>query len=660
MLKNLFLILIMVLAISVASFANVIIINETPLKGKINLSEDDINFINSLVSYSLNDLSDVLQYKYITPKDVETWYNSVVEIVNSTNTNTITVGKKQQKPKPLPKIIIKSLDSKTISTITKLLPEIKGVMVASYNLIKNSVVINLQNINSDGKLINKSTISIPLEKITDRDWILLTTKEGIVDLLNAWKFYYYDPSKTATLKIAIKPQVKNLSILTKPDDTPLKVGNNILKEGEYTLVISAPGYEDVVTNIYLPPMGNISLSFTLKSATKIESLVPIGTLYIDANVKGVPLIIAEGNIIGVTPLYTNVTEGIKNIIFQQTPTTLLKSLQIEVKPNQFNYYFVNLERIGAGVNIIADNGTFVVIDRKLEGKITTGSYSKILTKGIHTITVFKNGFEPFRTNINVSESEKINIKASLSPKKVPVLIVTPQSKEAIIRYQGKDITTVYNPVKLEPSKESQIDIVAQEFGYNNSSVSVIPSFNKINSAVVTLSPLYGDLLIITDPVDALVKIDGNIVGKTTMDGLLLKSLPARKSVIFIQKENYKPIKTNTYIMPNIQNSLMFKLKEAPIKLFINTTPVTGVSIYVNDEYYGENDGVINVELGKSALKLLKRGFKTIYTNLSFPEKLETIIPLTFQMTPGSSEIELVETVNNNIPQIDNLISNENY
>lgn len=659
MLERIF-IIITLLLVGVSSFANVLIVSESPLGGKVALSPDDLDFINGIVTYSLNDLSDVLPYNYIDVRGVESWYNSLVDIINETNTNVITIGKKQVKPKPLPKLTIKTLNTTTLANIVKLIPEVKGAILVSYTAKGSDITINIQNLGPDGKVIGKKSILIPVQKLVNKDWVILTVKEGIVDLLGAWKFYYYDPKTTGTVSISIKPSVKNVSVLVKPDDTPLKVGNNTLNEGEYTLFITAPGYKDIVTNIYVPPMGNLKLSFNLEVASKVDTPIPMGSVYIDANVRGIPLIIAEGNVVGTTPLYTNLTEGIKNIIFQQTSTTLLKSAQIEVKPNRLNYYYITLDRVGAGVTITADNGSFVVIDRKLEGSITAGSYSKMLSKGIHTITVFKNGFETFRTNVNITGDEKINLKVSFVPKKVSVFVVTPQSKEAIIRYQGRDVATVPNSVKVEEGKESNIEIIAQEVGYNNTSVSFVPSFRKVNSVVKNLSPLYGDLLIITDPIDAIVKVDGKIVGKTGIDGLLLRSIPARKSFIFVQKEGYKAVKTNIYIMPNIQNSLAFKLKEAPVKLFVNTTPVSGVSVYMNDEYYGENDGIINVELGNFVMKLIKRNFKTVYTNVSFPEKVDTIIPLTFQIVPGSSEVEIVEILNSNLIQVDNLISNGNY
>ncbi|MEN2998500.1 MAG: PEGA domain-containing protein, partial [Brevinematia bacterium] len=540
------------------------------------------------------------------------------------------------------------------------IPDIKGVLVASYSASKSGVKVDMQYLDQAGKSVAKRSFEIPLSSFMDKDYVLLQVKENIVDILSAWKYYYYDPRRLGNINISVKPSVKDLSIMVKPDNIQLKVGKNTLPEGEYTLILTASGYQSIITNISVPGGGNISLSFSLQKYTPQVSPIPMGLVYIDANVKGVPVIIAEGGIFGVTPLLTNLVEGTKNVIFQQTSTTLLKNVQIQVKPNEINYFFVSLDRVGAGVNIYAENGSFVVINRKLEGVVTSGSYSRNLTRGIHTITVFKHGFEVFRTNVNIVSDEKINIKVNLEPKKIPVFIVTPQTKEAVVSYLGKNISTTPYSLRIQHGKEAKIDIIAQEVGFNNTSLTVTPGVRKINSVVQDLSPLYGDLLIITDPIGAIVKIDGRIVGKTELDGLLLRSISARKSFLFIQRDGYKSIKTNVHILPNIQNSLSFKLKEAPIKLFVNTIPVQNVSVYLNEEYYGENDGIINVELGNFVMRLVKRGFKTVYTNVSFPEKVDTVIPLTFQMSPGVSDVELVEYVNSNIVEFEKLVSNEVY
>lgn len=648
-----------VLVLNFSGFGNIFIVSESPIKGKVNLAPEDVNFINTLLSYSLNDLSDVLPYSYLDVLSAQNWYNSIVDLINATNTNVVIVKGKPSLPKPLPKIDIKVLNAQVISTITKAIPDIKGVIVASYTATPNAIKVDLQLLDQAGKAVSRKSFDILLSSISDKDSVLLQMKDNIVDLLGAWRYYYYDPKRTATVNITVKPTA-NVAINLKPDNIQLRPGKNTLPEGEYTLLLTAQGFKPIITNIVIPAGGNINLNFVLEKDTPIVSPVPIGMVYIDANVKGVPLIVAEGNVFGTTPLYTNLTEGIKNVIFQQTPTTLLKSVQIDVKPNQLNYYYVTLDRVGAGVNIIADNGSFVVINRKLEGMITTGSYSKTLTRGIHTITVFKHGFEVFRTNVNITSDEKITLNVRLTPKKVPVFIVTPQTKEAIVSYQGRNVGTTPYSIRVDQGVESKIDILAQEVGFNNASIQITPYMSKINSVVQSLSPLYGDLLIITDPTDAIVKIDGKVMGKTGLDGLLLRSISARKSFVFIQREGYKSVKTNIYVLPNIQNSLFLRLKEAPIKLFINTLPVQNVSIYFNDEYYGENDGIINVELGKFLMKLSKRGFKTIYTNVSFPDKVDTVIPLTFQMVPGLSDIELIELVNSNIVELERLISNDNY
>lgn len=657
---RLVIIVMLTLFLPLSSFSNVLIVSETPLKGKVALSQEDIDFVNTLVTYSLNDLSDVLPYGYIDITTAQDWYNSVVDIVNATNTNVVMVKGKPSVPKPLPKLKITTLNAQALSTLTKLIPDIKGAVISSYSVAGNVLKVSIQYLDQTGKAVNRKNIDIPLAILKDRDSVLLQVKENIVDLLNAWKFYYYDPKRTATVNISVKPTPKDLSILVKPDNLQLKPGKNTLNEGEYTLLISASGIQPIITNILVPPGGNINLSFNLLPAQRIDSPVPVGIVYIDANVKGVPLIVAEGNVFGTTPLLTNLTEGVKNLIFQQTPTTLLKSAQIEVKPNQLNYYYINLERVGAGVNIIADNNSYVVINRKLEGIVTAGSYSRSLTRGIHTITIFKNGFEAFRTNINITSDEKVTLRVSLSPKKVPVYIVTPQSREAIVSYQGRNVGTTPYSLRVDQGREAKVDIVAQEVGFNNATITLLPSMTKINSVVQNLSPLYGDLLILTDPIDAIVKIDGRIVGKTGLDGLLLRSISSRRSFIFIQKEGYKAVKTNLYILPNVQNSLSYKLKEAPIKLFINTLPVQNVSIYMNEEYYGENDGIVNVELGNFVMKLLKRGFRTVYTNVSFPDKVDSIIPITIQMTPGLSEPEVIEQANSDLITIDTLVSNGNY
>ncbi len=655
---RIFLVTVMLL-IGVLGFSQVFVVNETPI-AKFKGTEDDKNFINSLVSYTLNDSYDFLPYDFVNVASLQEWYNILVDVVNATNTNVTIVKGKSVAPKKLSPITIKRLDANTIKSISRLIPQLKGVVSVSYSVLKNDLVIDIQLLDNNGKALNRKKISIPLADLANRDGVILTVKEALVDLFNAWRYYYYDPKRQGRVSLTVTPS-KGVVAVLKPSDISLPLGKVVpLPEGQHTLIVQAPGFMPIVTNIYVAPNSSLKIALKLVPSPKVDYPVPMGLVYIDTDVKGVPLIIAEGNVFGTTPLYTNVIAGEKNVIFQQTPNTLLKTVKLNVQPDVLNYFYVTLDKVGAGVTISADDGAYVVIDRRLEGVVSSGSFSKNLSRGIHTITVFKNGFEPFRTNINITSDEKIILKVSLNPRKVPVYVVTPESSEVQIRYQGKVVATTPKKVFLEPGKDNFVELIAQEVGFNNTSFDIVPSFTTINSKVVKLSPLFGDLLVLTDPTEAVVKFNDSIMGTTSIDGLLVKSLPARKGTLIIRKEGYRAIKTNVFIQPNIQNSFSFKLKEAPIKLFVNTLPVQNVDIYMNDEYYGENDGVINVELGNFVMKLVKPGYKTIYTNVSFPSKVDTVIPLTFSMTPGLSEPEVISTVNSNVSKIDSLISNGDY
>jgi tetratricopeptide (TPR) repeat protein len=647
------------LFVSTLGFSQVFVVNEVPID-KFQGSEDDKNFINSLVSYTLNDSYDFLPYDFVSVPVLQDWYNVLVDVVNATNTNVTIVKGKPVPPKKLAPIVIKKIDATTLKNITSLIPQVKGVVSASYSISKTDLLVNIQLLDNTGKVLNKKSVSVPLANLVNREGVILAVKEALVDLFSAWRYYYYDPKRQGSVSLTVTPN-KGVVAVLKPNDIPLPLGKNVsLPEGEYTLIVQAPGFAPVVTNIYVAPNSQSKIALKLVPSPKMEYPVPMGLLYLDADVKGVPVIIAEGNIFGTTPLYTNVIAGEKNVIFQQTANTLLKTVKLNVQPDVLNYFYVTLDKVGAGVTISANDGAFVVIDRKLEGVISSGSFSKNLSRGIHTITVFKSGFEPFRTNVNITSDEKITLKVSLNPRKVPVFVVTPESSEVTIRYQGKAVGITPKKVLVEPGKDNFVELVAQDVGFNNTSFNITPSMNSINSRVIKLSPLFGDLLVLTDPTEAIVKFNERIVGTTSVDGLLVRGLPARKGTLIVRKEGYRAIKTNVFIQPNIQNSFSFKLKEAPIKLFINTLPVQNVDVYMNEEYYGENDGVINVEIGNFVMKLVKPGYKTIYTNVSFPSKVDTVIPLTFSMTSGLSEPEVISTVNSNITQIDSLVSNGDY
>ncbi len=646
--------------------STIMVVNQDLPKGYEKVISPDLgNFVKSSLVYSLNDLSEVFStYNFVTPQLLERWYNSLIDIINQTNTNVIVVGKKKVTPKKLSPISLAKINPKVLKDLANVITSFKGYITISYKVAQSGINISYTLFNENNAKVKSTSLGIPLSKLSDTNFVLLSVKEKLVDLMNVWTSYYYDPLRVGELTINITPAtaVKSSRISLKPSDIALARGKNTVPEGNYLLIVEAQNFEVFLTNITILPNSKQTLKITLSpKKTPTQDIVPMGTLYLDSDVKNVSFIIAEGNIFGKTPILTNVVAGTKNIIFQETEQTRVKNVSIEVKPDQFNYVFVNMDRKGGGVRISTDPGAYISIDRKLLGITSDGNFSQNLSRGLHIITIFKHGYEPFRTNVNITTDTPLEIKAKLQPRKVPVFVVTPQVTGASVKIQEKVVAKTPSKVLLTSGIPSTINVLAQRVGFTDGAVEITPKLETLNESLIVLSPLYGDLLVISEPPDALVKIDGVVRGKTQLDGFILRTIPSKDTEIEIRKEGYRAIKTNVYIAPNVQNAFNFKLTEAPIKVFFNTLGAGAVDIYVNEEYYGNTqEGVISMPTGNLNVKIVKRGFKTMYTNFSFPEKIDSIVLANTTLEPGLSEIEVIETLNQNLEKIDLALSNNDF
>ncbi|MCX7881947.1 MAG: PEGA domain-containing protein [Brevinematales bacterium] len=600
--------------------------------------------VNQLI-FSLNDVNDILNNAYLPVNTALEWANALINEINRTNTNLVVVKGKVVPPAkiaPLKQAPFSQAFFKSLSNYIRF----QQALDISFSATATTYTVTFNWYPSLAALKPVvKTIDLSPSLVTNTALLIPLLKEGIISLFNQWERYYYQPETKGKVNLTLLPaNLKNLQLLSLPS-VVFKPGQNELPLGNYPLLIIADGYDPFFTNIavgFTPSTYTLRLSATKKVVGMAEGL-PRGHLFLNADYPGASFLILEEGIQGRTPFFaTNIPAGPKTIIFEETANYKMKQHTFTLEPNVLNMQTVFLTRKGTSFVVkCPQEGALVIINRRKVGMIQNGTFETEITPGLNLITILKDGYLPFRTNITFKEEQKV-LNVELQNRPVVGMVISSPEKGILAMIDGKRRVKAPVPVWLPESPRVTIEFLGTNMGYMNLTTNVGWSASRFNVVVAQLTPIFGDLTIFTQPEDAYVTVNGILRGKTGGMGLDVTFLPARNTVVRIEKEGYKTLTTNIFVQPNMRNSLTLKLKDAPAKIYVGTVPEKGFEAYVNGDFVGySSSNVFSVEMGNVELKLNKRGFKTLVTN--FVVNSQQTLVLSFPSLPGIGEDDVLDS-----------------
>lgn len=597
------------------------------------------------VTYNLHDVNEILNNAYLPVSTAVEWANSIITEINRTNTNLVIVKGKVVPPKKIQPIKVAPFSGTFFKTLSNYIRFQQALDIA-FSVSGTTYTITFswyQSSASPKPVVQKVTVASAL--LTNTPALNTLLKENIIALFNQWDRYYYQPEVKGKVTISLVPAAaKNLQFISLPS-VIFRPGQNELPLGNYPLLVMADGYDPFFTNVsvgFNPSTYVIRLVATKKIIGAAEER-PKGHLFLNADYPGAVFLILEDGIQGRTPFFmTNVPAGAKTVIFEETENYKMKQHTFTLEPNVLNMQTVSLSRKGTSFVVkCSQEGASVIVNRRKVGTIQNGSFETQITPGLNLVTVIKDGYLPFRTNITFKEEQK-TITVDLQPRPVAGMVIATPEKGLTVLVDGKRRLKTPAPLWSLETPRLSLEFLGTNMGYMNVMTNVEWSAYRFNVVLASLSPLFGDLTVVTQPEDAFVSVNGIARGKTGMGGLDITTLPARNTTIRIEKEGYKTLTTNIYIQPNMKNMLSLKLKDAPAKLYVSTVPEKGFEAYVNGDFVGySSSNVFSVEMGSVELKLNKRGFRTVVTNLTVNSK-ETLI-LTFTSLPGVGEDDVLDS-----------------
>ncbi|MBA4368032.1 MAG: hypothetical protein C0403_10405 [Desulfobacterium sp.] len=203
------------------------------------------------------------------------------------------------------------------------------------------------------------------------------------------------------------------------------------------------------------------------------------------------------------------------------------------------------------------------------------------------------------------KSPEIKEEAILTGKASIVSI--PEGAEVFLNGVNKGLT----PVVLNDIEEGEYDVSIRKEGFEPYTEKMLISSTETGEVTATLQPIYGALLVISEPPGAEVYIDSIKSGITPVS---LNQVAKGNHHIRVDKPGYETWTKNIAIVPGEQASLTAQLSDAMGNIHITSKPDDAV-VFISGIENGKTPLILKVEKGVRPIEIQKPGYDTWKQNV---------------------------------------------
>ncbi len=228
-----------------------------------------------------------------------------------------------------------------------------------------------------------------------------------------------------------------------------------------------------------------------------------------------------------------------------------------------------------------------------------------LQEGTYEVVLRKSGYVDFSGKVDIAIQETSEFQGALKP--LPG-ILNIASEPANAQIMLGETSLGYTPIvdyKILTFGKLPLTISLENFFEFREELEVVPG-GEVNRSV-KLKPQYGDLLFVTEALDAKVYLDGKFVGNTPLE--LLEKVPMGKHEVELIHADYLPYKTTIEVLPAVKGR--FALEPKPKYAWLSVaTNIDRAEVYVNEKFIGFSpvDDFVRLPSGRYNLRVKKHNF----------------------------------------------------
>ena len=347
------------------------------------------------------------------------------------------------------------------------------------------------------------------------------------------------------IELVVQPEPDSLTVAGFPP--MIKMGHTFLAlGGTYTLQAEKVGYQPLAEQIIVAAGRETLHSFVLE---KLPGKVTISS----QPVSGARIFV-DGNLLGETPINGVKIASGNHLLRLEKERYLPQEKQLVVKGGG-EQQSVMLELLpGWGTVTLTSTPAGATVSQG-EQVLGTTPLTLELMAGDVLLTFGKEGFSPTTLELAVIAGQP------LTPETIPL---EPAPARVTLRSDPAGAMVSINtdffgttPVTLSLPSGVQQDIRLQLAGFKPARLSRKFIADAVEDIPITLQPLYGTILLSTDPVEATLLIDGKKYGPAT--GRL--RLPVRKHTLTVQADGFETATRTILPQDGVSQQLEIRLRK---------------------------------------------------------------------------------------------------
>lgn len=347
---------------------------------------------------------------------------------------------------------------------------------------------------------------------------------------------------------------KSVFIQTDPRDADVAIAGGLhlpmgegflMLRGDYQLELNAAGYHPIRDTITVGEKQNQNYRYALDKLpghlTVAAEIDDPGQIWIDGVERG-SLNTQISEIPAGEHQLQIVSERYKPFATTINITGLDRhqTLNVELEPAWADVSFATTP---AGAELVVDGQ--VVGETPLTAEILAGERS---------VSLQLSGHKTWQDVLEVDAGEKIEMPAVALEEADGLVLVQSKPAQASITVDGNYYGLTPKEVALPPGQSYQITLFKDGFKPARQQVAV--ESGREQSVDVDLQANIGQISVTTSPQDALLYVDGRLMGRANQT----LNLPAHQANIAVKKDGYADYQTTVLPRPNFDQSIDIKLK----------------------------------------------------------------------------------------------------
>lgn len=319
----------------------------------------------------------------------------------------------------------------------------------------------------------------------------------------------------------------------------------LLLKGEYQVTATAPGYYDLNETVAVTAEQNQIFQLPLQKLP--------GHLTVTANVNESGEVWIDGEQRGTLNAVIDEIKAGEHRIEVVTNRYLPYSTTLEIEGlDKQQELAIELAPAWAEVAFVTDPpGAELAVDG--EAVASTPAIAEIL-QGERQVTLSLPGYKSWQDILDITAGQAITIPPIALEKADGLVVLESNPMQASVTINNNYYGQTPVEVALAPGRSYQITLFKD--GFQPAQRKVTITSGQKQALNVTLSPNLGQIRVKATPEDALLYVNGRLMGRA--DQTL--TLPASQTTLSIKKEGYADYQTTVLPRPNLEQFIPVKLK----------------------------------------------------------------------------------------------------